>query len=587
MPRRIQILPDTLANQIAAGEVVERPASVVKELVENALDAGATRIEVSIRNGGKTEIRVADDGHGMGRDDALLSLDRHATSKIGRPEDLRHIRSFGFRGEALPSIASVSRLTLETAEAGGVGTRVRVQAGRISGVEDCARQAGTTVTVRSLFVNVPARAKFLRSAAVETRAVADAVVTLALAHLSTAFRLESNGRVLLELPAARDLGTRVAALWGEDSASRLIPIGRTENGLTVGGLVERPDASLSGPRRVHLYVDGRPFRDRELIYAAERGYRTTVPHGARPSLLLYLKAAPGAVDVNVHPSKLEVRFSDRAAVEACVEAAVRDALNRVDSAATLDRRLPLPQLGREPAPVPVTTAPSDAGQLAFFVAAREPGTDAAVLGEPEPAPHVGAVPEQETAPLLWQLHDSYILAETRTGLLIIDQHSAHERILFQELMEAYDRGGMPSQRLLFPITLRLAPAEYSLVLDARELFERTGFEIEPFGGRTIIMHSAPAPHPYFNAERCAREMIAELSAGSELTRSARTQYERMAKTFACKAAIKAGQRLAPVEMEELFERLFATDLPYHDVHGRPTVIRLSLEELERRFGRHG
>ncbi|MGH7465169.1 MAG: DNA mismatch repair endonuclease MutL, partial [Longimicrobiales bacterium] len=249
MPRRIQILPDTLSNQIAAGEVVERPASVVKELVENALDAGATRIDISVRNGGKTEIRVADDGHGMSRDDALLSLDRHATSKITRVEDLQQVRSFGFRGEALPSIASVSRLTLETAESGGVGTRVRVHGGRIGGVEECARQTGTTVAVRSLFGNVPARAKFLRSAAVETRAVAEAVMTLALAHLSTAFRLESNGRLLLDLPAAKDLGSRVAALWGDDAAGKFIPIGRSKPGLTVGGLVERPDAALAGPRR--------------------------------------------------------------------------------------------------------------------------------------------------------------------------------------------------------------------------------------------------------------------------------------------------------------------------------------------------
>ena len=587
MTRRIQILADTLANQIAAGEVVERPASVVKELVENALDAGATRIDVSVRNGGKTEIRVADDGHGMGRDDALLCLDRHATSKIVKVEDLQQVRSFGFRGEALPSIGSVSRMSLETAEGGGVGTRVRVQSGRILGVEDCARQSGTTVVVRSLFGNVPARSKFLRSAAVETRAVVDVVVTLALANLSAAFRLESNGRELLDLPVARDLSSRVAALWGDDAAGRMIPVGRTDGDFTVGGLVDRPDASLTGPRRVHLFVNGRPFRDRGVVIAAERGYRTTVPHGARPSLLLYLSLGPGSVDVNVHPAKLEVRFSDRAVVEECVEAAVRDALNRVDSAATLDRRPILPQLRREPVPAAALQEP---GQLAFFVPATErmpPDGTAAAVADPEPVSVTATARERDAAPLLWQLHDSYILAETRTGLLIIDQHSAHERVLFQQIMDAYDRGGQPSQRLLFPITLRLTPSEYALVDDARELFERTGFEVEPFGGRTVIMHAAPAPHPYFNAERCVRDMIAELAAGSELTRSARTQYERMAMTFACKGAIKAGQRLSTVEMEELFERLFATELPYHDVHGRPTVIRLSTDELERRFGRHG
>jgi DNA mismatch repair protein MutL len=614
MPRRIEILPDTLANQIAAGEVVERPASVVKELVENALDAGATRIDVAVRNGGKTEIRVSDNGHGMGRDDALLSLDRHATSKIASAEDLLRVRSFGFRGEALPSIASVSRLTVETAESRGVGSRVRVAAGRIQGVEECARQTGTTVSVRNLFMNVPARAKFLRSAAVETRSVVDAVVTLSLAHLSTAFRLESNDRLLLELPAASDLASRVADLWGDEAAGRFIPVGRSEGSLTVGGLVERPDAALSGPRRVHLFVNGRPFRDRDLVHAAVRAYRTTVPHGARPSLLLYLKLAPGTVDVNVHPAKLEVRFTDRAGVEACVEAAIHAALNRVDSAATLDSRPVLPQLR------PATAAPEaprqpQPGQLAFFVAAAEPAVGAQATGREgageadgrqtgdRDGEGAGAAAGQADAwqanaaaagvlaadqrPSLWQLHDSYVLAATRTGLLIIDQHSAHERILYQQWMDAFDRGGQASQRLLFPITLRLTPAEYAVVEDARVLFERTGFEVEPFGGRTVIMHSAPAPHPYFDAERCARDMIAELAAGSELTRSARTQYERIAMTFACKGAIKAGQRLSPVEMQELFERLFATELPYHDVHGRPTVIRMSLSELERRFGRHG
>jgi DNA mismatch repair protein MutL len=301
------------------------------------------------------------------------------------------------------------------------------------------------------------------------------------------------------------------------------------------------------------------------------------------------------VDVNVHPAKLEVRFVDRPRVEACVEAAVHDALNRVESAATLDARPVLPQLRREPA---MQSAPAPAeGQLAFFVSAAEPGLNLAPAqdGAAEPdakdaagaALSVGATVDRGGVPALWQLHDMYILAETRTGLLIIDQHSAHERILFQQLMDAFDRGGQSSQRLLFPITLRLTPAEYSLVEDARELFERTGFEVEPFGGRTVIMHAAPTPHPYFDAERCVRDMISELAAGSELTRSARTQYERIAMTFACKGAIKAGQRLSAVEMEQLFDRLFATDLPYHDVHGRPTVVRMSTSELERRFGRHG
>jgi len=594
MRRRIRILPDTLANQIAAGEVVERPASVVKELVENALDAAATRVDVTIRNGGKTEIRVSDDGHGMGREDALLALDRHATSKIATEDDLRAVRTFGFRGEALPSIASVSRLTLETAEARGVGTRVRVSAGRIMGAEDCARQPGTTVLVRNLFFNVPARAKFLKSAAVETRAIADVITALSLANLSTSFRLESNGRTLLELPVAADVAGRAAALWGDAFAGALLPVSHTAEGVELAGLVERPDASVTGPRRVHLFVSGRPFRDRSLVHAAERGYRTTIPRGARPSLLLYLDVPEGRVDVNVHPAKAEVRFDRHAAVEAAVEAAVREAMATVASAATLDARPSPPQIrrpGRDPAARPPAGAgdggAGNAGQLAFFVAAApDRGTPEVGDHRPaDPAEAAGVAAERRYA--LWQVHDTYILAETRSGLLIIDQHSAHERILFEALMRDFDAGGRPSQRLLFPITLRLSPAEYSVVEDTRSLLEQAGFEAEPFGGRTVIVHAAPNPHPYFDAERCLREMVSELAEGSELTRAARNQYERLAMTFACKAAIKAGQKLSREEMHELFDALWGTELPYHDVHGRPTVIRLSLDELERRFGRHG
>ena len=579
MSRRIHVLPDALANQIAAGEVVERPASVVKELVENALDAAATRITISVQNGGKSEIRVADDGCGMDRDDALLCLDRHATSKISSTEDLQRVRSFGFRGEALPSIASVARLTLESAEPAGVGTRVRVSGGKIHGVEDCARQAGTTITVRNLFFNVPARAKFMRSAAVETRAVTDVIITLALAHLSAGFKLESNGRVLLELPPAADLVSRVAALWGDDAARRFVALSHVKDGISVAGLVERPDAALSGPRRVHLFIAGRPFKERGIVYAAERGFRTTVPHGARPSLLLYLDVPPGDVDVNVHPSKAEVRFRAPFEVEAAVEEAVRRALATVESAATLDRRPALPQLNPAPsasAPAPVAAQ----NQLAFFVSAREPGTVA-----PAPVSLPEAVLEGEGPPKLWQLHQSYILAETRTGLLMIDQHSAHERIMFEKIMRGLTTGGESSQRLLFPLTLRLSPAEFSVVESNGALLRNAGFEIEPFGGRTVIVQGAPAPHQWFNAERCLRDMLSELATGSDLTRAAKNQHERIAMTFACKGAIKAGQPLNTREMTDLFEKLFATELPYHDVHGRATVVRLSLTELERRFGR--
>ncbi len=609
MARRIHVLPDALVDQIAAGEVVERPASIVKELVENALDAAATRIEIVVRNGGKTEIRVADDGCGMSRDDALVALDRHATSKISTPDDLRGVRTFGFRGEALPSIAAVTRFTIETAEPGEVGTRVRAASGRIAGVEDAARQAGTTVVARSLFHGLPVRAKFLKTAAVETRAIVDAVTSLALANLSTAFRLESNGRELFDLPAAPDLLNRVADLWGPETAGRFIPLSSVRGGTRVAGLVDRPDAAETGPRRIHLFVGGRPFRDRGLVHAAERGYRTTVPRQARPSLLLYIDVQPGDVDVNVHPSKAEVKFRERAAVEEVVEEAVRNALGTLGSAAPLERRPGVPRLvgpgaGHEASRPPAAGAASR-GQFSLFVSAARarPGGASGADGEPmageqasedasaadadaagEPG---GDVAPRAARPHLWQVHDSYIFAETRSGLVIIDQHSAHERVLFEAMMRQFSEGGAVSQRLLFPITLRFGPAEYDVFEQSAEIFARAGFELEPFGGRTVIVHAVPSPHPWFEPERCLREMIGELAEGSDLTRAAKNQFERIASTFACKAAIKAGQHLGPKEMLELFDGLFATELPYHDVHGRPTVIRLSLQELERRFGRSG
>ncbi|HEX7243766.1 MAG TPA: DNA mismatch repair endonuclease MutL, partial [Longimicrobiaceae bacterium] len=357
MPRRIHVLPEKLANQIAAGEVVERPASVVKELVENALDAGASRVEVCIRNGGKTEIRVSDDGHGMGRDDALLSLDRHATSKLRDPADLARIRTLGFRGEALPSIASVSRLVVETAEREGDGTRVVVSGGQTQGVEGCARRRGTTISVRSLFFNVPARAKFLRSAAAESRAISEVVTVLALSHPEVAFTLESNDREVLSLPAVHTLAARVAGIWGSDMADELMPVAHRDGPAALTGLVQRPHSATPGGRRAFLFVNGRPFSERLLVRAADRGYRTTIPEGVHPSLFLFLEVPDGEVDVNVHPAKAEVRFRDRGAVERLVEEAVRSALSGLESTPAIGRRDPLeavPTYSRGASPVGMT-----------------------------------------------------------------------------------------------------------------------------------------------------------------------------------------------------------------------------------------
>jgi len=600
--RRIQILPDAVANQIAAGEVVERPASVVKELVENALDARATRVEVAIERGGKRRIRVTDDGVGMSREDALLSLDRHATSKIVTAADLRSVRTFGFRGEALPSIAAVSRLTLETCEADeDVGTRISVDGGAIHGVDDFPRRRGTTVDVRMLFFNAPARAKFLKSVAAESRAVSEVVTSLALANPGVSFVLTSDDRSLLDLPGVGDVSARVGQLWGGEEAGTLIALSATGSGFEVRGLVQRPDAAQPGLRRVHLFVNGRPFRAVEIVRAAERGYRTTIPPGARPWMFLYLQVPGYEVDVNVHPAKAEVRFRQQARIEADVEEAVRGALETEVSSATFDVQLApppvgMPSSGRSPMAV---REGDEAGrgeggarrsgggnpQMALFASSAPadgelPGTPEAEGVRALTTPEEGA---QRTR--LWQVMRTYILAETRDGILIVDQHSAHERILFERLMRAFSQDGLESQRLLFPLTLRLTPAECAQVEALSGLLARAGFEVEGFGSDTVIVHAVPNPHPYFDAERALREMVAELTQGSELVRSAHNQHERIAKTFACKSAIKAGQRLSEAEMERLFDQLFATELPHHDVHGRPTIVRLPAGELERRFGR--
>ena len=611
---RIRILPDHVANQIAAGEVVERPASVVKELVENALDAGAKRIDVELRNGGKTWIRVADDGEGMERADALLALDRHATSKIRAVEDLRSVASFGFRGEALSSIAAVSRFELQTApDGGGIGTQVRVESGRIVSVSEIARRRGTTVTVRSLFQNVPARSKFLRSAAAETRAASEALILLALGNLHASFRIASNDRELLDLPPAADIGARVRELWGTDEAGELLALDEETAGIRIAGLIQRPDAARPAGGRRYLFVNGRPFRDPGLLRELDDAYRTTVAPGLRPSAFLYLAIPAGGVDVNVHPAKAEVRFSDPKLVRDAVREAVRSRLGGLTSAPgfgpeagpafeTGTVTVPLPRVAERPSEIETgkgserqQAAGEPAPQLAFFVArGTTPAEDAddsgAEFGDADGDTDAAALtalasPGDPTRTGPWQLHDSYILVPTRQGLLVIDQHSAHERILFEETMERFQGQGGTSQRLLFPLTLRLSPAEQTAVAELSGLLRAAGFELEEFGDRTVIVHAVPNLHERFDAETCFREMVSELAHGSELVNSARNQHERIAKSLACKGAIKAGQPLSRPEMEELVDRLFATELPGHDVHGRPTILRLTLDELARRFGR--
>jgi len=571
---QIAILPSAVVDQIAAGEVVERPASVVKELVENAFDADANSIEITVEDGGRTRIRVADDGFGMRREDALLAIRRHATSKIRDASDLVGVSSFGFRGEALPAIASVSEMEIETSAIGSAGTLVRAAGGEIIEVKDAARRRGTTVTVSRLFYNAPSRQRFLRSARSEWRAIADLISSTAMVRRSVRVLVSHDGREVMNLPAAPSARARVAALWGAQYAERLVEVDDVRGEVHVTGLVERPSDVGTGTRRVHVVVNGRPIRDAGMLRAAEAAYRSTIPAGTRPSILLDITVPADAVDVNVHPAKVEVRFRDRWPIEHTVESAVRRALGTPRSEASMGAPgfWAVPRIAFAPVDVEVLQKPSDTSPLLGGNATTVEQTTATHDRE-----------EVIPVPPLRQLRKTYIMFEREDGVVLIDQHSAHERVLYERFMHALEQGAAPSQRLLFPLTLHVGPQEGDAFEEHREMFERLGYEIEGFGGHTLLVQSVPAPHARFDAERCLRESLDALT-GSRMPGTA-SRHEKLAATVACKAAIKAGDSMSDGEMRSLFGALATTVLPAHDVHGRSTVVHLPWDEIERRFGR--
>ncbi len=585
MPR-IAILPSAVADQIAAGEVVERPASVVKELVENALDAGATSIDLTIEDGGRGGIRISDDGCGMERDDVVLALERHATSKIRVAEDLVGVASFGFRGEALPAICSVSQVELETAIADGAGTRVRAVGGSVVEVEDAARRRGTTVCVQRLFFNTPARQKFLRGARSEWRAVFESIIAISLVRRDVRFTVQHDGKSMLALPPAPSLRERIGALWGAEYAERFVSVDHVSGPTLVTGLVERPSEVGTAGRRIHLAVNGRVVRDAGIVRAAESAYRSTIGAGLRPTMFLELLVASDTIDVNVHPAKAEVRFRDRWVSERVVEQAVRRALGTMESATAFGGF----SWG---APRAIGTD-TEGHHVDVEVLRPAPGSDDGSIFAAAPADLRGGVEtDDESAvtraalerrvPPLVQLRRTYLMFEQEHGVVLIDQHSAHERVLFEEFMRVLESGASPSQRLLFPMTMHLGPAEGEAFEAHRASLERLGFEIEGFGGHTLLVRSVPMPHPRFDAEACLRESLAALAGDRGASTAAR--HERLAATVACKAAIKAGDALSPEEMRALFLALERTTLPAHDVHGRATIVQLGWDELERRFGR--
>jgi len=587
--RHIRLLSEQVANKIAAGEVVDRPASVLKELIENALDAGAPRIDVEVTAGGRKLIQVADDGCGMDRDDALLSLERHATSKIADVEDIERIATLGFRGEALAAIASVSQFTMVTrTSACPVGTEVVVHGGRIQDVREIGGPVGTTISVRHLFYNVPARRKFLRSEQTEFSHIRQTFVVYALSHPGTAFRLLLDGRELYRLPGGAALGDRIRELFGPETFAALRAVEFAAPRLRITGFAGLPQTARSDRSAQFIFINHRPAGAPVIAHAISEAYHTLLPHGRHPALFLQIEMEPGQVDVNVHPTKKEVRFRDSSEIRDALIQALKDALQRPLQSGTAAPAGAVAAL----TPVPAMVI-EDLPQMRAFayprltmLAATDTELARASAGAPERSPVES--PSRAGAPWSWcrvlgQVGGLYVVLETGDGLVLMDPHAAHERILFERLMREVAANRVRSQGLLAPETVELPPDDARCVRENIERLRSLGFSIAEFGSDAFLVDAMP---------QClgavtAREMLGEVARAFERaggSGAARWSEERVVQA-ACKAAVKARDHLTVQELEELVVALAGAEMPYTCPHGRPTIIFMSYSELNRKFGR--
>ncbi len=590
MPR-IRILPDILSNKIAAGEVVERPASVVKELVENAIDAGGRRIVVEVEAGGRRLIRVADDGIGMDRDDALLALERFATSKIATDEDLFAIRSLGFRGEALPSIAAVSRLTLvsRTAEQ-AAATAIRVEGGRILKVGEAGAPPGTLVTVQDLFFNTPARRKFLKTVNTEMGHIGDGLASLALGHPEIDFKLIHNGKTTRRWPAVTDSIDRVADVLGRSLQQDLHALALENEVARVHGWAASPRVNRSTSRGVHLFVNGRAVKDRTLLHAVMQGYRQRLMKGQFPVAVCSLALPADQVDVNVHPTKHEVRFVRSREIHGLVAGAVAAALDQAERRQRPggDHRRPVAAPGETAIaenrarfePLPSAMPPSRPGrpmgsELAAAQTADRAGGDQAGLW------HQGRFARLN---VIGQFRRTYILCEAEEGLVLIDQHAAHERIFYEQLHRRKGTANAATQALLIPETIDLSHREATLLQELRGALVPLGFEIEPFGGTTFAIKTVPAMLANGEVGPVIREILEKaLTAGGQA--APETILDESVKVMACHGAIRARQALDLRQIRRLLQQMDECENPSHCPHGRPTWIQWTTKDLEKAFGR--
>ena len=593
----IRQLDEAAANRIAAGEVVERPASAVKELVENALDAGATRVEVAIAKGGKALIRVGDDGCGMTAEDLPLALARHATSKIDG-SDLLDIRSFGFRGEALPSLGAVGRLVITSRAAGFEAAQIAVAGGRIGPVRPAAGNRGTVVELRDLFFATPARLKFLRSDRAETQAVAEVIRRLAMAEPYVGFILtdEDEGRVLFRADAEQGelfgaLQTRLSRVMGRDFIDNALAVDATRDGITLTGFAALPTYSRGAAVAQHLYVNGRPVRDKLLTGALRAGYMDVLASGRHPAAVLFLTCDPHQVDVNVHPAKAEVRFREPDIARGLVVSALRHALagagHRASSTvatAALGVARPEPALPRayQASYGPARpSAPAIAASLAF----QAPGFAEAPTARVEPQPE--ALSEPTEAPLgaaRAQLHENWIIAQTADGIVIVDQHAAHERLVYERLKAQLDAKGIASQALLIPEIVELSEADAHRILASAGELAALGLVIEPFGGGAVAVREGPALIQRLNAAALIRDILDDLADQGASDRL-RARVDAVLSSMACHGSIRSGRRMSADEMNALLREMERVPKSGQCNHGRPTWIELKLADIERLFGR--
>ena len=596
---RIHVLPPELANQIAAGEVVERPASVVKELCENAVDAGARRVDVEIEAGGRRLIRVVDDGSGMTAAEARLALQRHATSKIASADDLWGLASFGFRGEALPSIAAVSRLTLRTKTTGDfAGFRLLVEAGVETDAGEIGMAEGTQAEVRDLFFNTPARLKFLKSEATEAANVSEAVLRLALAHPEVHFRLRGNGRVALDLPPHRDMAERVRAALARRGAKVLHEAEGEEGGIKVRAFLASPEEAAPAGRSTFLFVGRRFVRDRALLHALAQGYGELLEKGRYPLAALFVDVPGQELDINVHPQKLEVRFSRPQEVYAAVRHVVGRAVARAPWLAVSPIRaytLPPERVAQGESDSTLPPGPARDRQEPLS-AARSPGFGGKQISPPYPtllrdeALHAAAKPASGGffggLDYIGQLRRTYLVCEGPSELVLVDQHAAHERIMFERLRVAHRQRAVVRQRLLFPIPIELDEVAAAAAREGAtaEALAGLGFEVEAFGPSTMLVRAVPDLLKDADPKPLLRDVLHRVAEGDSLLR-AEENFEQVFATMACHGALRAGDVVAREAALRLLVELDAVDLHSHCPHGRPVLLRMSIAEIEQRLGR--